>query len=55
MESTAYQNIVFGASGLVGTSIIKFNKHKFIYTSRKKIKNKKIKWMKFALETKKYL
>jgi len=53
MESTAYQNIVFGASGLVGTSIIKFNKHKFIYTSRKKIKNKKIKWMKFALDTKK--
>ena len=53
MKKKKYSNILFGASGLVGTSIIKFNKKNFIYTSQKKIINKDIKWIKFKLNTKK--
>ncbi len=53
MKKNFKEGIVFGSSGLIGSSLIKLEKKKFVYSSRKKIKLKKIKWTKFTTNSKK--
>lgn len=52
MIEKKFQVIVFGASSLIGKSIIKFKPKRFIYVSRKKINNK-IKWKKLSINPQK--
>ena len=47
-----FTTIVFGATSLIGKSIIQSNPKKIVYISRKKIKKKNIKWFKFSINKK---
>ena len=55
MTEENFNTVVFGATSLLGKSIIKFKPKKFVYISRKKINQKKIKWIKFSLSKKKII
>ena len=47
-----FTTIVFGATSLIGKSIIRSNPKKIVYISRKKIKKRNIKWFKFSINKK---
>tara|TARA_B100000963_G_C22603811_1_gene661481 strand:- start:125 stop:979 length:855 start_codon:yes stop_codon:yes gene_type:complete len=53
MIENNFEVVVFGASSLLGKSIIRTNPKNFIYISRKKIDKKNIKWTKLSINPKK--
>ncbi len=55
MKEENFKAVVFGATSLLGKSIIKLKPKKFVYISRKKINQKKIQWIKFSLSKKKII